>query len=230
MRNILVPAATAALALMVSCKSKGFHDDPAQSADVAGRSYAVDVERAWQAVQVTMKELDLDVEKAEHDALGGDVTARRSTGDGVFIRVRSVNPGTTQLDVAVDPGDRNMAQMIQDRVAEKLGADRPGGGGGTAGTTMDGTYENSLDECAAAAEQALKALKLTVDAREKHDIWMVLRSKHLDTIPVTIKLQRTPKDQTMASFSVGTSPSDDNQLLAARLKKEFEAALGQAKP
>ena len=228
MRNILVPAAMAALALLVSCKSKGFRDDPAQSADVSGRTYAVDVERTWQAIQSAMKELDLDVEKSDHDALGGDLTATRATGDPVFVRVRTVNPGTTQVDIAVEPGDRNMAQMIQERVAQKLGADTANGkGGGTTGSVVEGSYENSLEECAAAAERALKALNLPVDAREKHDIWMSIRSKQVDMIPVAIKLQRTPKDQTAAMFSVGTSPSDDNQLLAGRLKKEFEAALAQ---
>ena len=71
----------------------------------------------------------------------------------------------------------------------------------------------------------MKALNLPVDARENHDVWIAIRSKHLDTIPVNIKLMRTPKDQTEATFTVGTSPSDDNALLANRLKKEFEMAL-----
>ncbi|HEX7901256.1 MAG TPA: DUF3568 family protein [Planctomycetota bacterium] len=223
MRTILASAAAAALALLVSCKSSGFKDDP-QAANMSGRTYATDVERVWQSLQTSMKELDLDVEKADHDALGGQMTMRRATGEEVFVRVRSVNPSSTTVDIAA--GDRNMAQMIQDKVAEKLGADRPGAPGMAAGSSVQGTYENPLPECAAAAERALKAFNLPVDARENHDVWIAIRSKHLDAIPVSVKLMRTPKDQTDVTFTVGTSPSDDNTLLANRLKKEFEAALG----
>jgi len=186
MRTFFVPAALAALALLSSCKNRGFRDDPGQAANTSGRVYAMDVERVWQALQSAMRDLDLDIEKAEHDALGGQMWVRRATGDPVYVRVRSVSAGTTAVDVAVDPGDRNMAQMIQDRVAGKLGADRPGSA--IAGSVAEGTYDQPLDECAAAAERALKALNLPVEGREKHDVWIGLRSKHLDTIPVGVKL------------------------------------------
>jgi hypothetical protein len=230
MRRILVPAATAALVLLVSCKTSGFKDDP-QAASTVGRTYATDVGRAWQALETTVKEFDLDVDKSDHDALGGQMTIRRATGDTVYARVRSVNSNSTIVDIAPASGDRNMAQMIQDKVAEKLGADQPGAPGMAAGSAAQGTYDNPLQECAAAAERALKVFNLPVEARENHDVWIAIRSKHLDTIPVNIKLMRTPKDQTDATFTVGTSPSDDNGLLANRLKKEFETALsGQRQP
>jgi hypothetical protein len=229
MKQLLVPAAIAALALLTSCKNRGFRDDPVQAANASGRTYAMDVERVWQSLQAAVKDLDLRPEKADHDALGGQMTVRRATGEPIYVRVRSVNPGSTTVDVAMDNGDRNMAQIIQDRIGEKLGATHPGAGV-MAGSTAEGTYEHPLDECAAAAERALKALNLPVEGREKHDVWIGMRSKHLDTIPVGVKLQRTPKDQTNVAFTVGTARSDDNQILAARLKKEFEAALGQQKP
>jgi hypothetical protein len=227
MKTILIPAAMAALALLSSCKNRGFRDDQGQS-NTAGRMYAMDVERVWQSLQSVVKDLDLKTDKADHDALGGQMTVRRATGEPIYLRVRSVNPGTTAVDVAVD-GDHNLAQLIQDRIGEKLGMNQPGAGV-SSGSMAEGTYDNPLDECAAAAERALKALNLPVEGREKHDVWIGLRSKHLDTIPVGVKLQRTPKDQTQVAFTVGTSPGDDNQVLAARLKKEFEAALGQQKP
>ena len=224
MKTFLFPAAIAALALLSSCKNRGFRDDQGQ-ANMSGRVYAMDVERVWQSLQAVVKDLDLKTEKADHDALGGQMTVRRATGEPVFLRVRSVNPQSTAVDIAVDTGDRNMAQLIQDRIGDKLGANAPGAA--TVGSAVEGTYENPLNECAAAAESALKALNLPVVAQERHDIWVGLRSKHLDTIPVSVKMTRTAKDQTNVAFTVGTSPSDDNQILAARLKKEFEAALGQ---
>lgn len=224
MKLTLIPAAACGL-LLVSCQ-KGFHDDSGRTAATSSRTYAVEVERAWQSLQGVMKDLDLDVDTAEHDALGGEMTAKRATGDLVYVRVRSLAPSSTSIDVAADTGDRVVAQMIQDRVSAKLGGDSPGGVGATVGSVVEGVYPNALDECVAAAERALKALNLPVESREKHDIWSTLRSRHLDTIPVSVKLVRTAQDQTQATFTVGTAPGDDNQLLSARLKKEFEAALG----
>jgi len=224
MRKFLVPAAAAALALLVSCKTSGFKDDP-QTASTVGRTYSTDVGRAWQALESTVKDFDLDVDKADHDALGGQMTIRRATGETVYARVRSASPTSTMVDIAPASGDRNMAQMIQDKIAEKLGADHPGAPGTAAGSAVQGMYDNPLQECAAAAERALKVFNLPVEARENHDVWIAIRSKHLDTIPVNIRLVRTPKDQTEATFTVGTSPGDDNSLLANRLKKEFETAL-----
>jgi len=69
-----------------------------------------------------------------------------------------------------------------------------------------------------------------VDVREKHDIWTAYRSRHLDTIPVSVRMERTHQDTTKVAFSVGTSEGDDNRVLAERLKKEFEAALGGGQP
>jgi hypothetical protein len=218
-----------AVALLAACKSQPFKSSAArETAGAASKTYAMDVERVWQSLQSVMRDLDLDVETSQHDALGGEMTARRAIGDEVHVRVRSVAPQSTSVDVLVEPGEPAMAQMIQDRLAAKLGADRPVTGV-SVGSMVEGTYPNPLDECAAAADRALKALNLPVDNQEKHDIWCAYRSRHLDTIPVGIKMVRTPKDETQVQFSVGTSASDDNRILAERLKKEFETALGGPK-
>lgn len=221
--------ASAAVALLAACKSAPFKSSAAQeTSGTASKTYAMDVERVWQALQGVMRDLDLTVENSQHDALGGEMTAQRATGDEVHVRVRSTAPQSTSVDVMVEPGEPAMAAMIQDRVAAKLGADRPATGV-SVGSMIEGTYPNSLDECVAAADRALKALNLPSDNQERHDIWAAMRSRHMDTIPVGIKLVRTPKDETQAQFSVGTSSSDDNRVLAERLKKEFEAALGAPK-
>lgn len=233
MKATLTWAACAALGLsMASCKGKGFQsDDLAAAGQVSSRTYQAEVERTWQSVQSVMRDLDLDVDSAEHDALGGELVARRATGEAVYARVRSVAPSQTTVEFTLDQGDPVIVKMIQDRVAEKLGQARPGGPAAvSSGSMTDGTYPNPLEECAAAAERALRALNLPVDARDKHDIWTAFRSRHLDTIPVSVRLERTPQDTTKAMFSVGTSESDDNRLLAERLKKEFEAALGGGAP
>jgi hypothetical protein len=227
MKTTLMWAAGAALALtMVSCKSRGFQSEGRLQEDTSSRTYTVDVERAWQAVQSVMRDLDLAVDTAEHDALGGELLATRATGEPVNARVRSVAPNSTAVEFQTERPE--VAKMIQDRVAEKLGQARGSAAAVSSGSMAEGTYPNSLDECAAAAERALRTFNLPVDAREKHDIWSVVRSRHLDTIPVSVRMERTHQDTTKVQFSVGTASSDDNRLLVERLKKEFETSLGGA--
>lgn len=225
MRTLVMTATAATVALLAACKSQPFKDVGA-AGGAASKTYAMDVERVWQSLQSVMRDLSLDIVEQEHDALGGSMKAQRATGENVHVRVRSMAPQSTSVDVMVEPGEAVMAQMIQDRVAQKLGADQPSTGV-TVGSMVEGAYPDTLDKCAAAAEQALRALNLPTDAQERYDIWIAYRSRHLDTIPVGIKLVRTPKNETQAQFSVGTSASDDNRILAERLKKEFEAALGR---
>src|SRR5688500_17430377 len=99
MKTMFVPAAAAALALLASCKTSGFKDDP-RAGSAVGRTYSTDVGRTWQALEATVKEFDLDIDKSEHDALGGQMTIRRATGESVYARVRSVSPTSTMVDIA----------------------------------------------------------------------------------------------------------------------------------
>jgi hypothetical protein len=96
-----------------------------------------------------------------------------------------------------------------------------------AGSQIDGTYDQKLDACMAAADRALAALKLPGARREVHDTWARLDTQHLDSIPVQIRMERTRKDQTFVVFMAGTSATDDNRTLALRLKAEFDRRLPQ---
>jgi hypothetical protein len=173
-----------------------------------------------------VKDLDLRVENDQHDALGGQMTAQRANKDSVVIEARSVDPATLQVSVAVDPGDRSMAQIVQDKIADRLGA-RTGvtRTGFDTGSRVEGTYDQKLDACVAAARKAAEVLKLTNPQEEIHDTWAKVESRQTDAIPMTVRMERTPKDQTHVVFTAGTGPADDNRVLAARLKAEFERHL-----
>jgi hypothetical protein len=126
----------------------------------------------------------------------------------------------------VEPGDKNLAQIIQDRVSDRLGLNVGAAHASLgAGSQVDGTYDQKLDACLRAAERAVTVLKFAVPRRELHDTWARLDTAQLDSIPIQIRLDRTRKDQTFVVFTVGTGVSDDNRTLALRLKSEFERQL-----
>lgn len=69
--------------------------------------------------------LDLKVESEKRDALGGEIVARRATGAEATVVVKGAAPGTCSVSVRVEPGDRNLANLVHDRIAlERGGAEQ----------------------------------------------------------------------------------------------------------
>lgn len=224
MRRLPLPLLLAALA---SCKALGGSNDETVAVNTVVRAYSKPADETWKAVETVMKEMDLAIDKNSHDALGGNLVARRPNKDEIHVEARSQDTENTQVSVWVDPGDRAMAQIIQERVSDKLGmgVSRTSR---TAGAQVEGTYDKKLDVCLAAAEEAIREMKLSPPRREMHDTWARLDTQHLDAIPVQFRMERTRKDQTLVVFIAGTAATDDNRTLAARMKSEFERRLSSA--
>jgi hypothetical protein len=217
----------APLAALAACRGSGLYDgngSEATALNAVHRSYARPADEVWRAVTSTVQELGLEVERNQHDALGGEIAAQRANKDRVTIEARSLDAQNTRLAVAVAPGDRNLAEMIQDRIAQKLGLGVPRAGL-SAGSVVEGTYDAELEACVQAAQRAVEALKMGVARKDVHDTWAQVDSLQADAIPVRVRMERTRDDQTRVFFEAGTSRSEDTRLLADRLKVQFERAL-----
>ncbi|HVR84232.1 MAG TPA: hypothetical protein VMU54_07975 [Planctomycetota bacterium] len=212
---------------LASCSTFGGRDsENAAAIHTVTKTYSKPADETWRAVLSVAKELDLRVETDQHDALGGMMIAKRSNKDEVHVDARSVDAQNTTVSVLVEPGDKNLAQIIQDRVSDRLGLSVGAARASlAAGSQVDGTYDQKLDACLGAAERAIAALRLAAPRRELHDTWARLETAQLDSIPIQIRLDRTRRDQTFVVFTVGTGASDDNRTLALRLKAEFERQL-----
>lgn len=224
MRRYTVPLLLAALA---SCKAFGGSGDENVTVNTVVRAYNKPADETWRAVEGVMKEMDLAVDKNNHDALGGNLVAERPNKAEIHVEARSQDTENTQVSVWVDPGDRAMAQIIQERIGDKLGLNAPRAAR-AAGAQVEGTYDRKLDVCLAAAEEAIREMKLSPPRREMHDTWARLDTQHLDSIPVQFRMERTRKDQTLVVFIAGTASTDDNRTLAMKLKTEFERRLSSA--
>ncbi len=69
---------------------------------------------------------DLKLKSDLHDALGGELTAVRADGHTVTAKITAVDEGHARVSVWVAPGDRTLAELIQQRIAEKAGAESKG--------------------------------------------------------------------------------------------------------
>jgi hypothetical protein len=226
MRSIL-PALLVLAVPLTSCGLfKDRDTDTAATINTITKTYSKPADETWRAILTVAKDLDLKMGADKHDALGGSLVAKRSNSDEVHVEARSVDSQNTVVSVMVEPGDKNLAQIIQDRISDRLGLSvGVSRSAAAAGSQVDGTYDQKLSACLGAAERAITGLKMGSPRREVHDTWARVDTEHMDSIPVQIRMERTRKDQTFVVFTVGTGASDDNRTLAGRLKAEFERHL-----
>jgi hypothetical protein len=194
------------------------------------RKYSKSPDEVAKAASEALAELNINIQSDQHDALGGQITAARANAaeDPVIVWYQSADARTTQVAVGVGKGDRGIAELIQDHIAQKLGSPTTRSAP-SVGARSEGTYDQPVAQCMAAAEQAMRDLKLEPSKKETHDTWAQVEARQADAIPVMVKMNRTEKDKTQVTFSAGNSKSSDTEMVAERLKAEFEKNLGAAK-
>jgi hypothetical protein len=72
-------------------------------------------------VQRSLQALELKMDSEKHDNLGGELVAVRATGQKVTVTVRGLDSNRSTVSVRVEPGDRNLANLVQDKITEHLG-------------------------------------------------------------------------------------------------------------
>jgi hypothetical protein len=213
------------------------------------RRYARPAPDVWNGVTAALQGLDLRIEEDQHDSLGGKLRGVRATGDEVIVKVKSLDEQNSQVSVAVEEGDRNMAEIIHSNIAKNLGT----GSAKTSfygGNRIEATYDASLARCVMAAERACEASGYTVTNRDIHENWADLMARRAASSTVLIHLetpqpqekaapgQEAPKGanggtgvpsdrkaQVKVSFIVGTMRSEENEEVLNRLRQEFERIL-----
>lgn len=93
-------------------------------ANMVERKYRKPAPEVWEAVTRAIRELDLTIQTNKHDALGGEMTARRATGEQIKVTAKSLDAETTQVKVTVGEGDPDLAAIVQQRIGERVAAAR----------------------------------------------------------------------------------------------------------
>ncbi|HLY12167.1 MAG TPA: DUF3568 family protein [Planctomycetota bacterium] len=218
-----------ALLGLISCQWVGgtTNEPPKGSVD---RRYSKSPDEVARAASEALNDLQIPVQSDQHDALGGQIKAQRSNAseDTVIVWYQSADARTTQVSVGVAKGDRQIAQLIQDEIAQKLGA-ASARSAPAVGARVEGEYDPPVAACLAAAEAALKDLKVAVSRKDVHDTWAQLEARQIDSLPIVIRMTRTEKDKTLVTFTAGSSKSQDTEQIAERVKVEFERTLSSAR-
>ena len=108
---------------------KGEHTDLAPKTTDYGtglnaveRTYARPARDLVDVVAASLKSFELSMQSDTHDELGGSIVALRADGHKVTAKISSVDRDHSQISIRVSPGNRNLADMIHERIAEKLTA------------------------------------------------------------------------------------------------------------
>jgi hypothetical protein len=132
MKGMSMFALVAALALAGCDKSeqKSVKDLAPKTTDLGTgmnaieRAYARSAAEMVDATRTALQSFDLTLESDTHDAMGGEIVARRADGHKVTAKITSRDDDHSDVSVRVAPGNRNLAEMVHDRIAQKA-ADLP---------------------------------------------------------------------------------------------------------
>jgi hypothetical protein len=86
------------------------------------KTYEATPVRLIEVVSGALKGYDLTMESDRHDDLGGEITARRADGSKVTAKITARDEASSEVSIRVSPGNKNLAEMIHARIAEKVGA------------------------------------------------------------------------------------------------------------
>ncbi len=220
MRTLTALAAAALLALLGACRA----DDLGSGINTVSRDYSRPAPDVWKAAEESVRSADLEITSARHDRLGGELLARRAEGRDVRIHVRSLDEKRCRVSVRFEPGDRDLASLLHERIAAGVGLGEATAGF-FGGDSLEAEYPADLKSCLAPARRAFAAAGAEVTAEETHASWARIDGRLRDSTPARIRLDRVGDLRTRVAFIAGTVKSDDHRALVLRLKEEFESRL-----
>ena len=219
--NKLMMAAAIAVLTLTSCAT----NDLGSGANTIDREYAKPASEIWSASLKSAEAANLTLNSEHHDKMGGEIVACRANGDEVRITVVSLAENTCRVSVRVGPGDRNLANLIQERIAEKtgLGEAKTGPFGGN---SLAETYAAGLQSSISSARSAYAALSVTVTGDETHAASATVDGRLKDSTPVRIRMDKSDERNTRITFIAGNEKNADNKEFSWKMKEEFEKSIG----
>ncbi len=202
------------------------HTDLGFRTNTVAREYGKPVAETWTAAAGAVEKLELKTEKDPHDALGGEILARRADGARVTVNVRSVDAKVTRVMVYVEPGNVDLANIVHERVADGLGLGSAGGGL-FGGSSLMGNYAGDPARGAAAARAGFREIGVAVTQEDEKPTRAQIDGRFKDSNPARVLIERGKAGEMNVTFAVGTSRSDDNASLVRKLREAFERNLGR---
>ena len=191
------------------------------------RHYSKPSAEVWKAAMKSSQGADLKIVGDRHDAMGGELVARRAAGGEVRIDVKSLSETQTRVTARVGEGDVDLATMLQERIAQALGLGEAKAGlfGGNSLEVASGC---DLTTCLDAARCTFDSLDLITTGEESHATWSKIDGRLKDSTPVRIRMEKKVAGKTQIVLVAGNDKSDDNKAFAQKMKEQFERCLSKS--
>jgi hypothetical protein len=183
--------------------------------------YAKPVAEVLQSAASAVQALGLHCDSQKSDSLGGEIIARRATDDKVVITVKGVDQSTTSVSVRVSPGNRNMSNLIHEKIAAGLGLQETSSGSESA----TGLYSADMSACVGAAEKAFRLLKYEIVNHKNLDGGTEMRGRGEDSVPASFRFHKESDSRTEVTILCGITKGIATRERCGLLKAEFERAL-----
>jgi hypothetical protein len=219
MRHLSAILFFASLAVIGACQS----NDLGSGVNTVDREFAMSADDVWQASFDAAESMGLAISRNARDKFGGELVASRANGDKVQIEVSSLDERRSTVSVRVEPGDRTLATLLQERIADKLGL-AEAKAALLGGNILEATYTTDLSVAMLSARRAFRALDVTLIRDETHAAWASFDGRWKDSTPVRIRIDQVEQCRMRVSFVWGTARNGDNRDFVRRLKDEFEVA------
>lgn len=218
------------LTLLAACSHEGSspssRSDGGSGVNTVERMYGKTPSESYAAAIAAVRGFDLSLDRDWHDAMGGEVVGHRADGHNVTVKIDAIDSNNSRVSVRVEPGDSNMAQMIHEKITDKLGM-------GVAREAFLSTnsesvvYDADLQTSLNAAERSAKALGWTVTAKELHDAWAQLDARAADSNPARFRITRVDDGagKTRITFIAGNGKTDTSQTMIARMREDLDRQL-----
>jgi len=219
------------LALLGACAHEGnpspSRNDGGSGQNTVERKYGRSAPETHNAAVASFRTFDLTVDRDTHDAMGSEVLGHRADGRKVTVKIDAIDGNSSNASIRVEPGDTNMAQMLHEKIADKLGMGKATEAFFSANSET-ALYDSDLETCLNAADRTAKALDWTVIAKELRDASANLDARAPDSNPARFKIARVDDrgGKTSVTFIAGNGKTDTSKTMITRMHDEFDRQLG----
>jgi hypothetical protein len=220
MRTLTISTLGALALSMAACRDR----DLGSGVNTLDREYSKPAGDSLAAAVKSVEAAGLKVTSKPSDQFGGELVARRASGDEVRVKVKSLDERKSLVSVRVEPGDRDLAKLIHERIAETLGMGQAKAGL-FGGNSLAGEYFADPTACLKSAKRVFDVLKVETVSEENHATWARIDGRLKESTPVRIRMERSDTGKTRVEFIAGNDKSDDNKAFVQRMKDEFESTL-----
>lgn len=218
MKTMLLATLVLAIVPLGACRGS----DLGTGANTVDREYSKPASEVCRAVLQSAESAKLKVLSDKHDQLGGELVASRGDGKEVRILIKSIDEKSSRVSVRVEPGDRDLSNLLHERIAGNLGMGVATTGWWSGGSTLDATYQADLASCMTSARRTMASHAQSSKDEEVHATWCQIDGRLKNSTPVRIKMEKVDDRKTRVWFIVGNARNDDNKAVAQKLKDEFE--------